>query len=256
MNVRHFDSDGVDIAYIDEGDPAGPPVLLIHGFASNFEVNWVSTGWVDALSKVGHRVIAMDNRGHGHSEKLYDLSDYGAPIMAEDARRLLDHLGIAAADVMGYSMGARITAFLAINHPGRVRRAVFGGLGINMVRGVGAPEPIAEALEAPSIDDVADLSGRMFRLFAEQTGSDLKALAACMRSSRIKIVPDVLASLPMPVLVAVGSDDSVGGDPADLADMMPKGRAFHIAGRDHMKAVGDRTFKAEVLAFLDEKAQA
>ncbi len=250
MTIHHFDSDGVDIAYIDEGE--GSPVLLIHGFASNMRANWIDTGWVDLLKKAGHRVIAIDNRGHGESEKLYDVADYGAPVMAEDARRLLDHLGIGKAAVMGYSMGARITAFLSLNHPERVSRAVFGGLGAGMVRGVGAPEPIAEALEAPSLADVTDPGGRMFRRFAEQTGSDLRALAACMRSSRVKITPEQLAGLPMPVLVAVGTDDGIAGNPDELAAMIPNGRAFHIEGRDHMKAVGDRTHKAAVVAFLAE----
>ena len=250
MDTHHFDSNGVDIAYIDEGE--GSPVLLIHGFASNIRANWVDTGWVDILKKAGHRVIAIDNRGHGKSEKLHDLADYGAPIMAEDAYRLLQHLGIETAAVVGYSMGARITAFLALNHPERVSRAVFGGLGVGMVRGVGAPEPIAQALEAASLDDVSDPKGRAFRYFAEQTGSDLKALAACIRSARVRITPELLAGLPMPVLVAVGTDDDIAGNPDELAAMIPKGRAFHIQGRDHMKAVGDRTNKAAVVAFLAE----
>ena len=112
MQVRHFDSDGIEIAFIDEGE--GDPILLIHGFASNFEVNWVGTGWVSALLRAGCRVIALDNRGHGQSEKIYDPAAYAASEMAKDARRLLDHLGIEQAAVMGYSMGARITAFLAM----------------------------------------------------------------------------------------------------------------------------------------------
>ena len=103
--MRTFDSDRVEIAFIDEGD--GDPVLLIHGFASNVATNWVDPGWVKTLTQAGHRVIAYDNRGHGRSAKLYGIEDYGAPLMAEDARRLLDHLKIDRADVMGYSMGAR-----------------------------------------------------------------------------------------------------------------------------------------------------
>ncbi|WP_245499626.1 alpha/beta fold hydrolase [Tepidamorphus gemmatus] len=250
MQLRHFDSDGVDIAFIDEGE--GDPVLLIHGFASNIEVNWVGTGWVSALRRAGHRVVALDNRGHGHSEKIYDPAAYAASDMAEDARRLLDHLGIERSAVMGYSMGARITAFLAIRHPGRVERAVFGGLGINMVRGVGDPAPIVAALEAGSLEEVPDPVGRTFRSFAEQTGSDLRALAACMRSSRPRISPELLGSLAMPVLVVVGSADEVGGDPHLLAELIPNGRAVSLPGRDHMKAVGDRQFKEAVIAFLRE----
>lgn len=243
-----FNSDGVDIAYIDEG--AGDPVLLIHGFASNVRVNWQETSWVRTLASTGRRIVAYDNRGHGESQKLYALEDYGAPLMAEDARRLLDHLGIARADVMGYSMGARISAFLAMAHPERVRSVVFGGLGINMVRGVAGTGPVAKALEAASIDEVTNPAARTFRAFAEQTRSDLKALAACIRSARAPITAEALSRITCPVLVAVGTDDVVGGSAADLAAVIPGAKVLDITGRDHMRAVGDRVFKDGVVAFL------
>lgn len=253
--MQSFSSDGIDIAYLDtapvEAAVARPPVLLIHGFASNATVNWVSTGWVRTLTDAGHRVVAFDNRGHGASQKLYRLEDYGAPLMAQDARRLLDHLAIPSAHVMGYSMGARISAFLLINNPDRVASAVFGGLGINMVRGMtGRGDQIAEALEAPSLDAVTDPGGRVFRAFAEQTGSDLRALAACMRSARDPITAEALALVRRPVLVGVGSTDEVAGSAKDLAALIPGAQFLDIAGRDHMKAVGDLTFKSAVLKFL------
>jgi pimeloyl-ACP methyl ester carboxylesterase len=162
--MKTFDSDGVSIAFIDEGE--GFPTLLIHGFASNHRMNWVSTSWTSDLRGAGRRVIAIDNRGHGESEKLYDVESYRTPIMAEDARRLLDHLAIERADVIGYSMGARIAAFLALAHPERVRSAVFGGLGEGMVTGIGPSEPIAAALRAQSPDATADEAARGFRTFA------------------------------------------------------------------------------------------
>ena len=246
-----FDSDGVEIAYIDEG--GGDPVLLIHGFASRIVTNWVEPGWVKLLVGAGYRVLAIDNRGHGASQKLHRPEDYGAPVMAEDARRLLDHLGIARADVMGYSMGARIAAFLAIAHPERVRSVVFAGLGINMVRGMAGTGPIAHALEADSIDQVTNATARTFRAFAEQTGSDLKALAACIRSSRDPITAEALAALTMPVLVAVGTKDVIGGSAQALADLIPGAQALEITDRDHMKAVGDRVYKDGVLAFLSRR---
>ncbi len=255
-DYQHFDSGGVDIAYIDTGSSqnaalAKPfPVLLIHGFASSVAMNWIAPGWVKLLSDNGFRVIAFDNRGHGQSAKLYDLDQYGAPLMAEDACRLLDHLGIAQAYVMGYSMGARITAFLALAHPNRVSRIVFGGLGINMVRGMAGTGPIAHALEAPSIDDVTNPTARTFRAFAEQTKSDLKALAACIRSARARLSAEDLASITSPVLVAVGENDVIGGSAGALASIIPGAKAFVIPNRDHMKAVGDKVFKAEVLRFL------
>lgn len=250
--MQSFDSDGVEIAYLDEGGPREGtlPVLLIHGFASNLETNWVNPGWVKLLGDDGYRVIAFDNRGHGRSQKLYEIASYGAPLMAEDARRLLDHLGVAKAHVFGYSMGARVAAFLAIGHGDRVERLVFGGLGYNMVRGMAGTGPIAHALEAPSVDDVTNPTARTFRVFAEQTKSDLKALAACIRSSRAPITADALATIQSDVLVAVGEHDAIGGSPDDLARLMPHAKAFTIPGREHMKAVGDRAFKAAVMAFL------
>ena len=249
--VHTFDSDGVEIAYIDEG--AGDPALLIHGFASNTATNWVGTGWVETLTAAGHRVIAFDNRGHGRSAKLYSTNDYGAPLMAEDACRLLDHLGIESADIMGYSMGARISAFLAMEHPQRVRSLVFGGLGLNMVRGVAGTGPVARALEAESIDEVANPAARTFRAFAEQTGSDLKALAACIRSARAQITADDLGRLTCPVLVVVGEQDVIGGSAEGLAELIPGARAHEIEGLDHMKAVGDRTYKNAVVDFLAQR---
>jgi pimeloyl-ACP methyl ester carboxylesterase len=251
--VHTFDSDGVEIAFIDKGPQEAAPVLLIHGFASNVATNWIGPGWVETLTAAGYRVIAYDNRGHGRSAKLYATEDYGAPLMAEDARRLLDHLSLPSADIVGYSMGARIAAFLALAHPVRARSLVFGGLGLNMVRGVAGTGPVARALEAASIDEVTNPTARTFRAFAEQTGSDLKALAACIRSARAPITAEDLARITCPVLVAVGSDDVIGGSAAALAGLIPGGQAFEIAGRDHMKAVGDPTFKATVLSFLTQR---
>ena len=174
--------------------------------------------------------------------------------MAEDARRLLDHVGVARANVIGYSMGARIAAFLALTHPDRVTHIVFGGLGINMVRGMAGTGPIARALEAPSIDDVTNPAARTFRAFAEQTKSDLKALAACIRSSRAPITAEQVGEIAIPVLVAVGETDVIGGSAEDLAKLIPGARAYTIPGKDHNRAVGDRTFKTEALAFFEGAA--
>jgi len=243
-----FHHDGLAIAYLDQG--AGEPVVLVHGFASTKEVNWLHPGWIATLTGAGRRAIALDNRGHGASGKRYDPVDYHSAVMAEDVRALLDHLGIAHADVMGYSMGARIAAFLALAHADRVRSVVLGGLGSRLVDGVGLPESISDALEAPSLADVRDAQGRAFRAFAEQTRSDRRALAACIRGSRQTLSRADCARLTMPVLVAVGSKDDVAGSAHELAKLLPAGRALDIPGRDHMLAVGDRVFKQGVLDFL------
>jgi phosphoglycerate dehydrogenase-like enzyme len=129
--VPRFRHDDVEIAFLDEGE--GEPIVLVHGFASNAAVNWVQPGWVAFLKQAGRRVIALDNRGHGASTKLYDPAEYHSARMAADVAALLDHLGLRRADVMGYSMGARSAAFLALRDPQRVHSAVFGGLGRNLI---------------------------------------------------------------------------------------------------------------------------
>jgi len=247
-----FNHNSVELAFLDEGQ--GEPIVLVHGFGSSKEVNWVQPGWLATLKGAGRRVIALDNRGHGQSTKLFDPAEYHTTKMAEDVRALLDHLGVPRADVMGYSMGARIAAFLALAHPDRVRSMVLGGLGSHLIDGVGLPESIAEALEAPSLDDVADPQGRMFRAFADQTRSDRRALAACIRGSRQVLSREQAASIRTPTLIAVGTKDPIAGSAEGLAAVMPNARALPIPDRDHMLAVGDKVFKAGVLQFLRENA--
>jgi pimeloyl-ACP methyl ester carboxylesterase len=246
--VPSFRHEDVEIAFLDEGE--GEPIVLVHGFASNAAVNWVQPGWLSFLKGAGRRVIALDNRGHGASTKLYDPAAYHSALMAADVHALLDHLDLDRADVMGYSMGARITAFLALQNPERVRSAVFGGLGSHLVEGTGVPADVAAALEAPSLAAVSDPRARMFRAFAEQTKSDLRALAACMRGSSQTLTRAQIATIRVPVLVALGSKDVIGGSAPELAALLPAGQALEIPGRDHMTAVGDKVFKQGVSSFL------
>jgi pimeloyl-ACP methyl ester carboxylesterase len=250
--VPRFRNGEVEIAYLDEGE--GEPIVLVHGFASTKEVNWVQPAWISTLNRAGRRAVALDNRGHGASSKLYDPSLYHSATMADDVRALLDHLDIDRADIMGYSMGARITAFLTASHADRVRSAILGGLGIRLVEGVGLPESIADALEAPSLGDVNDPTGHLFRAFAEQTKSDLQALAACIRGSRQTLTRGEIAAIRAPVLVAVGTKDLVAGTAQALAALIPGARALDIPNRDHMLAVGDKMYKAGVIDFLNQRA--
>ena len=246
--MPQFNSAGIAIDYEVHG--AGEPVLLIHGFVSSGKVNWIDTGWVKTLVDAGYQAITFDNRGHGASRKLYDAQLYFAHEMAEDARRLLDHLVIARCPVIGYSMGARIAAYLALNHPERVTAAVFGGMGRNLVSGLEDSEEIIEALTAESLDQVTGRTGRMFRIFADHNKSDRAALAACMVNSREPMSEDKVRAISVPVLVAVGSDDEMAGSAAALAELLPQGEAFTIERRDHMRATGDPQFKQATLAFL------
>jgi pimeloyl-ACP methyl ester carboxylesterase len=253
--AARFTHDGFDIAYIDlpavEGQAGrGRPILLIHGFASSYMVNWVGPGWTQTLTQAGYRVIALDNRGHGASTKVYDPEPYSVRYMADDAAALLDHLGIGQAHVMGYSMGARIAAFMALRHPQKVATLILGGLGIGMVDGVGDWDPIAAALLAEDPASVTHSRGKMFRAFADQTKSDRRALAACIGTSRELLTEAEMKQIAQPVLVAVGTRDDVGGSPEELAGLLPRGESFAIEGRDHMLAVGDRSFKTRALEFL------
>jgi pimeloyl-ACP methyl ester carboxylesterase len=248
--MQFFSHDGFRLAYIDGGE--GDPVLLLHGFASSMQVNWINPGWVKTLREAGYRAVAFDHRGHGHSAKSYKPADYTPRKMASDAVALLDHLDIARAHVFGYSMGARVAAFMALEYPDRVATLIFGGLGLGLVEGVGDWDPIADALAADDPAGITHERGKMFRAFADQTKSDRKALAACITTSRQELSREQVARIAQPVLVAVGTKDEIGGPAAPLAAMLPRGEAFEIANRDHMLSVGDRTFKARALEFLVE----
>ena len=246
-----FHHGAVEIAYLDEGE--GDPILLVHGFASTKNVNWVYPTWVSELRKSGRRVIAFDNRGHGESAKLYDPAAYEIAIMASDSTALMDHLNIERADVMGYSLGSRMTAVLARSQPERLRSAIFGGIGIGLIEGGGPGENVVSALEADSLDEVTDPVGRTFRAFADQTRSDRRALAACLRGSRRLMKREEAAEIAVPVLIAVGTADEIAGSADALGRVIPGSQVLNIPNRDHMRAVGDKVYKSGVLDFLAER---
>jgi pimeloyl-ACP methyl ester carboxylesterase len=246
-----FHHGAVEIAYLDEGE--GDPIVLLHGFASSKNVNWVYPGWVSELKKDGRRVVALDLRGHGESSKLYDPKDYSIEILAGDVLALMDHLKFERADIMGYSMGGRITAYLARYQPERLRSAILGGIGIGLIKGGGPGENVARALEAPSLDDVADPVGRTFRAFADQTRSDRRALAACLRGSRRLMTAQEAAGIAVPVLIAVGTKDEIAGSADELGKIIPRSQVLNIPNRDHMRAVGDKVYKTGVLEFLSRR---
>src|SRR5665213_2169861 len=242
-----FHNGAVEIAYLDEGE--GDPILLVHGFASSKNVNWVYPTWVSELKKNGRRVIALDNRGHGDSSKLYDAEEYHIGTMAGDVSALMDHLRIERADIMGYSLGGRMTAWLGLRQPQRLRSAILGGIGIGLIEGGGPGENVAEALEAASLEDVTDPVGRTFRAFADQTRSDRRALAACLRGSRRLMTREEAAGITVPVLIAVGTEDEIAGSAAALGAIIPGAEVLDIPNRDHMRAVGDKVYKTGVLDF-------
>ena len=246
-----FLSDGIGIAYEVHGE--GMPILCIHGFGSSGKVNWIDTGWVETLTAAGYRAITLDNRGHGESEKPHDPEAYYPRDMANDAVALLDHLEIGRAAILGYSMGARISAFMAFEHEERVACAIFGGMGMNLVNGLSDGNDIIAGLRAPSLSGLTHPTARQFRIFADHTGSDREALAACMETSRQPMARADVRRIAVPVLVAVGEADVMAGTPGPLAELLPQGEAFVIPKRDHMRATGDKAFKAATLDFLSRK---
>ncbi|MEO6012423.1 MAG: alpha/beta hydrolase [Devosia sp.] len=243
-----FLSAGIEIAYEISGE--GRPILLIHGFASSGRINWVNTGWVEALKDAGYQPITIDNRGHGKSRKIYDPKLYFAHEMADDAARLLDHLSLTTVPVIGYSMGARIAAYLCLRHPERVRSTIWGGMGINLLTGLEDSEEIIEALTAESLADVKGATGRQFRIFADHSKADRAALAACMISSREPMAEADVRKVTTPTLVAVGETDDMAGDPHPLAALLPNAEALVIPKRNHMLATGDPKFKTAAVKFL------
>jgi pimeloyl-ACP methyl ester carboxylesterase len=254
--MQFFQSDGVSLAYLNFEPLAQDrrePIILLHGFASTHAVNWLFPQWVKTLTEDGRRVVALDNRGHGQSEKLYDPRAYSLPIMAGDVSRLLDHLGLERPDIMGYSLGARIATHFALLYPQRLRSLILGGVGANLIEEAGPRRGLAEAMEAERIEDVEDPTLKIFRGFAESTRSDLAALAACARGAQLPLSAEDLARVATPTLICVGTRDDVAGDPHPLAPLFPNAIIVDIPGRDHNRAVGDRVYKQAVLDFLQHR---
>jgi pimeloyl-ACP methyl ester carboxylesterase len=245
-NVGHYaDINGLHLYYQVHG--TGRPLVLLHGGLGAIEMFGPN---LPALAK-NHQVIALDLQGHGRT------ADIDRPLdpryMADDVAALLKHLKIERADIMGYSLGSRMTAILAREQPQRLRSAILGGIGIGLIEGGGPGENVAIALEAPSLEDVTDPVGRTFRAFADQTRSDRRALAACLRGSRRLMTAEEAAGIGVPVLIAVGTKDEIAGSAAALGKIIPGAEVLDIPNRDHMRAVGDKVYKVGVTDFLSRR---
>ena len=225
--------------------------MLVHGFASTAEHNWGGTGWIAALSDK-YRVIAPDVRGHGLSDKPRAPEAYGYANMGADVTRLMDHLGIGRAFLIGYSMGASIAIELMLSHADRFRAIVLGGIayddGLEDKRDRDA---IAAAYRTDDPATIKSPVAKAYRRFAESMPNDLHALAALIDAERTPFDVAKLAAVRIPVLIVVGSNDNAIGDPKPLAKMIPGAQLVMLEGRDHMTAPSDPGFKASVLEFLD-----
>ena len=247
--MPYFDSNGVKIYYEEHGN--GEPVVLVHGFASRADHNW-GEQWFKYLAP-HFRVIALDCRGHGKSDKPHDAAAYEGAAMGDDVIRLMDHLGIKRALLMGYSMGGRISLGLLLSHPERLRAVVLGGIGASSTA---APSfnrsPIVAALLADDASKVTLETARQFRQFAEANGNDLKALAACMGAARPDVTSEELRKfrVRVPVMIVIGTRDTLVGNPELLRDSIPGSQLVKLEGRDHLSAPGDNLYKESVLKFF------
>lgn len=243
-----FDSDGVQLHYELHGPDAGPPVVLVHGFASDYHLNWVGTRWQESLVGAGYRVIGLDCRGHGQSAKPHDPAAYAIAVMAADVRRLLDALQVASAHYIGYSMGARIGLQAVSDFPDRLRRAVLGGIGVTGA--VEEAEQIVRALRGGVPEGPSALS---FQRFASaRPTNDLEALAVCMEglAQSPTLDRERLAGIRTPILLVAGDRDEIARDVDEFARQIPTARLVVIAGRDHLGTVPARQFKESALEFL------
>lgn len=250
-----FTHDGVALAYDDIAPPDGADrvIVLVHGFASNRIEGWRRTGWYAAFARRGARVVALDQRGHGESAKLYDPADYARGKLAADVLALMDHLDLGRADLFGYSMGARTALAAALAAPQRISNLILGGVGAALLEPAepGQGAKMAEAMQAADPESIGEPMLRSFRQFAEEQGEDLAALAALARSVNPPLEGEALRTLAMPVLVVAGQRDAAAGDPEDLAGLFPQGRGLAVAGCDHFSAIPHALTKAAVFDFLD-----
>jgi pimeloyl-ACP methyl ester carboxylesterase len=248
-----FTSDGLRIHY--ESFGKGKPLVLVHGWGVDAKRNWVDTGWVAALKRV-RRVIAIDCRGHGQSDKPHEPERYSYATMAHDVVHLLDHLGIAKADFLGYSMGAFMGASLLGHERGRFTSMILGGIGDETEETKDAGF-IAEALRAKDPAKISNPVGLGYRLFVDaDPRNDLEALAV----SALRMWPEGfplelggpdLAKVDIPVLIVNGGDDHYAESNAKLSKAIPGSRAIKIPGTDHLTILEDARFKKEALAFLN-----
>lgn len=254
-----FVSGGVSLAYDDlapSDGPAARTVVLVHGYASNRHVTWRRTGWPELFRDRGVRLVILDQRGHGESDKPYDPADYTRSKLGADINALLDHLQVARADLIGHSMGCRVAVEAALTAPERISSLTLCGTGAIFLdpRDKDTRVGMAQAMLADDPATIVEPRLRSFRRYAQIQGEDLRAMGAFTLGDQTTADPARLATLAMPVLVMAGERDNTAGDPAVLARVFPRGRSLVVPGADHFSVLAKADAKAAVLDFLDELA--
>jgi len=246
-----YAADGTRLATYTWGEPDGPVVVIVHGFASSARDNWVMTGWVRDLTRAGYRVLALDQRGHGLSDKPHEASAYGIRTLTTDVETVMDAYLVDDAVYVGYSLGARVGWEVVRELPHRIDRAVLGGVpdGVPLGR-LNLDEVRALLTDGTPVEDPT--TQNYIALTARVPGNDLAsllALAEGMRASRT-VDPDPENAPTRPILFATGSKDGIIEGSRALAAAAPDGRFFEIPERNHFNAPGSRAFREAALAFL------
>lgn len=224
---------------------AGPPVALLHGFATTFDSTWRHNGWVDLLQEAGRTVVEIDLLGHGRAPKPHEPEAY-----EELESRVLDELPDEPVDIVGFSMGARTTLICAARAPERFRKIVVAGVGANLFSSdPGRGQGIRDAVLGQADPDDRELF--YFSQLAKAPGMDPLALAACISRPRGPVFSkDFLAPITHPVLVCLGDRDFAG--PADpLVEALANPTLKVLRGVDHFATPKDFGFIDATLAFLD-----
>jgi pimeloyl-ACP methyl ester carboxylesterase len=243
--------DGVRIATYDFGDPGAPTVLAVHGFASSALANWHSTGWTRDLTRAGYRVLAIDQRGHGASDKPHSPSAYSMATLVADVLQVLDAYLLDEVVYVGYSLGARVGWHTAGEHRDRITRTVLGGIPD------GDPLKRFKVGEAKrhlaSGSEVGDrLTGAYLTMAKRVPGNDLEALVALVEGMRGSPQPGPDNAPPQPLLFATGSEDHILEASRALAAVAPQGGFFEIPGRNHFNAPTSRAFREAAIAFFGD----
>lgn len=260
-----FDSGGVKIHYVIEGK--GEPVILVHGFAASAANNWALPGVIKGLA-TNYQVIALDNRGHGQSEKPHGDDQYGLKMTA-DVIHLMDHLKIKRAHVVGYSMGGFMVGKLVTEHPERFITATMGGAGWSKPDAdQSGLELLAKSLEdgkgigplivfltpkgqAPPTEESIAATNKMF-----MASNDSLALAGVARGMAKFAVPESkLRANKVPVLDLIGEVDPLKAGVDDLEPVMGNLKVVVIPKANHMTAFGSPVFLTSLKSFLAEHSE-
>ncbi|TQL47657.1 alpha-beta hydrolase superfamily lysophospholipase [Homoserinimonas aerilata] len=241
--------DGTKITTFDFGDPDGAVVLAVHGFASSALANWSVTGWIRDLTRAGLRVIAIDQRGHGGSDKPHDPSNYTMDHLVDDVLAVADTYMLDTASLLGYSLGARVSWRAAIEHPHRFDRAVLGGMPagdpLSRFRLEEAREHIRSGV---AIDD--KLTATFVAMAETLPGNDLEALVSLVEGLRGGPQAWITDTPTQPLLLATGGEDPLLDDSRRLAEAAPDAEFLEIAGRSHFNATTAKEFREAATRFL------